>query len=64
MQTIGHIIVKHRKILVLVRHKRYSRQFKLRNSGKDGNRFEEEEIHLSANPGCLNALLRGKAIEL
>jgi len=36
MQTIGHIIIRDEKILILIREKRYSRQLKIRRSGQDG----------------------------
>ena len=64
MQTTGHLVINGNKILVLVRHKQYSRQFKRRYGGTDGNRFVDEEIHLIANSQKLTALLRGQVVEL
>ena len=64
MQTTGHIIIDGQQILILVRGKKHSRQFKLRQSGKPGTRFTDEEIYLSDNPEKLEALLDGLVVEL
>ena len=64
MQTTGHIIIDGQQILILVRGKKHSRQFKLRQSGKPGLHFTDEEIYLSDNPEKLQALRNGKVIEL
>jgi len=66
MQTTGYLIIGGKRILVLVQHKRYSRLMKVRKSGKEGNRFEDEESYLSQPENCelLDRLLQGKTIEL
>ncbi len=66
MQTTGYVIVNGRKILVLVRHKRHSRQMRMRQSGRDGTRFEDEErfLALPENERMLQSLLQGKTVEL
>ena len=64
MQTTGHIIIDGQTILILVRGKKHSRQFKLRKSGRPGLRFEDEEIYLSDNPDKLRDLLNGEVVEL
>ena len=64
MQTTGYIIIRGEIIMVLVREKKHSRQFKLRKSGRPGRRFEDEEIYLKNNPEKLRDLLNGKVVEL
>lgn len=64
LQTLGYLLIDDKKILVLVRQKKYTRCFKLRKSGADGSRFEEEEIYLSKNRQKLYRLLNGEVIEL
>ncbi len=63
IQTTGHLLIDGQKILILVREKRYSRQLKIRLSGKDGNRFNDEEYYLQDNPSLLQDLLVGKVVE-
>jgi len=62
MQCTGHIIVNGEKILVLVRNRKYGREFKIRESGKDGQYFEEEGQAL-ALPWWKSELKRLKAGE-
>lgn len=64
MQTTGYIIIEDAKILVLCRHKQFSRQFKIRKSGKDGNHFNDEEAFLKTSPEQLRKLKKGMVIEL
>ena len=64
MQTTGYMIINGEKILVLCRQKRFSRQFKIRTSGKDGNEFTDESIVFSDAPELLIKLKKGQVIEL
>ena len=66
MQTTGHLIIGGQKVLVLVRHKRYSRLLKIRKSGRDGQHFEAEEqfLTLPESQHLLEQLLRGETIEV
>ena len=64
MQTTGYVTIGDEKILVLCRQKRFSRQFKVRKSGKDGNQFTDESIALVNEPELLAKLKKGQAIEL
>lgn len=66
MQTTGYLIIGGQKVLILVRHKRYSRLLKIRKSGRDGQHFEDEEHFLSLpeNRHLLEQLLRGETIEV
>jgi len=64
MQTTGHIKINGETLLVLVRQKRFSRQLKLRKSGKPGTRFQEEEDWLREHPDDLARLLRGETVEI
>ena len=47
MQSIGCMILDHKKIFVLARDKKYSRCFKKRRVGKMGVRFYDEECYLN-----------------
>jgi len=64
MQTHGYLTIGDKKILILVRGKKYSSALKLRFTGKDGNYFEEESIFLSEskNKKLLDNLLAGDVI--
>ena len=62
MQTYGYLMIKDKKILILVRSKKYSRALKIRFTGSDGNYFEEESIFLSKNKKILDNLLTGNVI--
>jgi len=62
MQTHGYLMIKDKKILILVRSRKYSRALKLRFTGSDGNYFEEESIFLSENKKILDNLLTGNVI--
>ncbi len=64
MQTIGHLIIHGEKILILIREKKHSRQFKRRRVGSDGPRLEDEEIFLSEHPDHVAKLKAGEVIEL
>lgn len=64
MQTTGYMIIGDEKILVLCRQKKYSRQLKIRMSGKDGNHFSDEEMMLDDLPDLLKKLKGGQVIEL
>ena len=66
MQTTGYLIIGGQKVLILVRHKRHSRLLKIRESGRDGQRFEAEEqfLTLPENRHLLEQLLQGETIEV
>jgi hypothetical protein len=64
MQTTGHVYVDNQKILILCRQKKYTRRLKLRKSGRDGTRFEDEEFVIANNPDMAAKLLNGEVIEL
>ena len=64
MQTTGYVIIGGETILLLIREKRTSRLLKLRQTGKDGNRFSDEEIFLSSSPEILAKLKNGETVEL
>jgi len=64
MQQTGYLKVNGEKILVLVRAKKYSRQFKVRRSGRDGTRYKAEEEHLREYPQALRALRNGEVVEM
>ncbi len=64
MQTIGHIIIHGEKLLILIREKRHSRQFKIRRAGADGIHMTAEEEFLSESPDHVAALKAGEVIEL
>lgn len=63
-QTVGYIEINERKTLVLFRTQKYSRQLKLRQSGRDGIRLSDEEAYLRENPADYKQLLDGVVIEL
>ena len=63
-QTIGYIQIGKKKVLVLVRTKRYSRQLKLRKLGRDGVRLSDEENYLKQKPSIYKRLLAGAVIEI
>ena len=62
MQTIGHIKPNGEKILVLVREGKTYRDLKIRNSGKDGQHFQDEEIFFENCPDRLAVLKSGKVV--
>lgn len=64
MQTTGYVIIGGETILLLIREKRNGRLLKLRQTGKDGNRFNDEEIFLSSSPEALAKLKNNKTVEL
>jgi len=64
MQTYGYLMIKDKKILILVRSKKYSHTLKLRLAGSDGSYFGEESIFLSENKKILDNLLAGKVIDI
>ena len=64
MQTLGYLMVNNQKVLVLVRSKKYSRIFKLRLTGKDGDFFDEESYFMSKNKEFFEKLLSGKVVDL
>lgn len=69
MQTTGYLLINGEKFKVLMRTKKvlgdkfchYS-LFKLRTSGKDGNFFTDESIHLADNPELVERLKNGEVI--
>ena len=63
MQQAGYIKIGDEKILVLVRHCRYGRQFKIRKSGKDGIFMEDESLYLKERPDLIRKLKAGNIIE-
>ncbi len=64
MQTIGHIIIDNKKILILIREKKHSRQLKIRHTGADGTHMTAEEDFLVDSPGHVARLKAGEVIEL
>ena len=64
MQTHGYLMIKDKKILILVRVKKYSHTLKLRFTGSDGSYFPDESIFLSENKKILDNLLTGKVIDI
>ena len=64
MQTHGYLKINNRKVLILVRNKKYGRAIKLRFTGKDGNLFEDESCFLSKNKEIFDILLSGRAITI
>ena len=64
IQTTGYVMVNGKKILVLVRQKKYTRTFKIRHSGKDGIHFNDEEYTFEKHPELMKALLNGEVVEL
>ena len=64
MQTTGYLIINSEKILVLVRPTTYGRSFKIRKSGKDGARFDEEERYLKDHPILVDDLKRDFIVKL
>jgi len=66
MQQISYLMIEGKKILVLIRPKKYTRVLKLRFTGSDGKYFEGESIFLSLpeNKKTLDKLLAGKVIEV
>lgn len=64
MQTTGHLIINGQKVLVLVRAEKYGRALKIRKSGQDGNRFEDEEFYFLEYPNRLQELMDGKVIHV
>jgi len=64
MQGHGYLMIKDKKILILVRSKKYSRALKLRFTGSDGHYFETESIFLSENKKTLDNLLAGNVIDV
>jgi len=68
MQTLGYIIVKNEKLLVLVRQSKFWRSFKLRDSnacvGQDGVLFENEQLYLEEHSQFIRQLKSGKVIRL
>lgn len=64
MQAAGYMIVNNEKILVLCRQKKFTRQLKIRENGKDGGHFFDEEVALGGNTALLSKLKDGEVIEL
>ena len=64
IQTTGYIVIGGKKILVLVRGRKYRRDFKLRHSGKDGSHFDDDETYLEEHPELVKALLDGEVISI
>lgn len=64
MQTIGHLKVIDEIILVLVRQKKYSRAFKIRQSGALGVFMEDESYFLEDSPKIVEKLKRGEVVSL
>ena len=64
MQTIAHLIVNKKKILVLVRIGKLNVALKLRLWGADGNFLEDESAFLESRPDVLGVLLAGKVVKL
>ncbi|MBA7500886.1 hypothetical protein ES704_03648 [subsurface metagenome] len=64
MQTLGYIRINNENLLLLVRQKKYSRLLKIRNSGKLGNHFIDEENYLKENINDLTSLKNGNVIDL
>lgn len=66
MQTYGYLMIKDKKILILIRNKKYNRALKLRFTGLDGSYFKDESIFLSLseNKKILDNLLAGKTIDI
>lgn len=64
MQTTGYVTIDGKDILILVRNKKYSRLLKLREAGRLGQHFADEEKFLSESTKHVSMLLSGKIIEL
>ena len=64
MQTYGYLKINNRKVLILVRNKKYGRALKLRLTGKDSNFFEDESYFLSKNKEIFDRLLSGEVIDI
>ncbi len=64
MQTTGYIKINEQILLVLVRQKKYSRQLKIRKSGKLGIHLIDEENYLKDYCNLIDSLNDGDVIEL
>jgi hypothetical protein len=65
MQYTGYLKINNENIFVLVRTKKYTRQLKLRKSGKPGMFLEDESIMIEKhNLVVLEKLKKGEVIEV
>ena len=62
MQFTGYLKIKNKKILVLVRQRRYGRCLKIRKSGRDGVFLSDESDFLADRPDLLTRLKDGETI--
>lgn len=64
MQHIGHVVVGGQLILLLVRRHETFLSLRVRETGKEGPRLEDEEIFLQENSEVRNRLLKGEVCKL